>query len=171
MKRILKLVWGFIAPNTEWLVLLAVASVAAYFYADGRAVRADRAAILNGAELICAGVGAEFASSITREKDTKGKDVTVDHARGAVCQRTVRNLASFKAGTDAETAKILAQAMHDHDDKSNSDAARAARSADAARAASERMEKADAEIDQSNRVGAAWFDALNDVAGLRPPRR
>ncbi|CAN5774602.1 hypothetical protein BH11PSE6_BH11PSE6_01820 [soil metagenome] len=85
--KILRSLWGFIAPNTEWLVLLALGGVAAYFYADGRAVRADRAEILHAAQVICAGAGADFAASTKIEADTKGRKVKVDHPRGAVCKR------------------------------------------------------------------------------------
>ncbi|MES2042600.1 MAG: hypothetical protein V4475_01925 [Pseudomonadota bacterium] len=171
MTKLLRLAWGVVKPNTEWFVLLAVAGVGAWFYVQFAQVRADRDALAHSVELICAGAGADFAASSTREKDTKGRPVTVNHARGAVCQRTVRNLAAFQSETYAATARTLAESMQQHDDKSGVDAAHAARSADAARAATERMEKADAQIDQSDRVGAAWFDALNDVGGLRPPRR
>jgi hypothetical protein len=169
--KLFRLVWGVVKPNTEWFVLLAVAGVGAWFYVQFAQVRADRDALAHSVELICAGAGTDFAASSAREKDTKGKPVTVNYARGALCQRAVRNLAAFQNGTNAETARILTGAMKDHDTKSGTDAASAARSAELARASTERMEKADAQIDQTDRVGAAWFDALNDVGGLRPPRR
>ncbi|WCM29188.1 hypothetical protein NDN01_10010 [Sphingomonas sp. QA11] len=168
MKSFARKVWGFIAPNTEWLVLLAVAIVAAWFYADGRAVRADRAEILQASQLICAGAGADFAASTTIETDIRGRKVTVDHARGAVCRRHVANLASFKADTVQATADTLAGAMKDRDAKMGTDAARAATDAAAARAATERMEIEDAKAQSQNRVDRGWYAAVNGVAGLRP---
>lgn len=166
--KIIRTLWRFIAPNSEWLVLLAVAGTAAWFYADGRVVRADRAGILQASQLICAGAGVEFAASTTIETDMKGRKVTVEHERGAVCRRQVANLASFRADTVQATADTLAGAMKDRDTKMGTDAARAAADAAAARAATERMETEDAKAQTSNRVDRGWYAAVNGVAGLRP---
>ena len=166
--KLLKLAWAWAKGQTEWLVLLAVAGVAAYFYVDARSVRADRAEILQATQLICAGAGTEFAASTTLEADTKGRMVTVDHARGVVCRRQVVNLASFKAETVQATADTLAGAMKDRDAKMGTDAARAAIDAAAARAATERMEIEDAKAQSTNRVDRGWYAAVNGVAGLRP---
>lgn len=170
-KALFGALFGKAFANLEWLVLLAVAGVAAYFYADGRRVRADRADIEHAAELICAGAGAPFAASIDQEKDKAGKTVTVNHARGALCQRAVLDLARFKADTDAAAAKTLAQALKDHDARQGADTQAARTAAEAARAASERMEAADAKAERTNRVDSDWFAAVNGVAGLRPPDR
>jgi len=171
VKALAKALFGKIAGELEWIVLLAVAGVAAYFYADGRRVRADRADIQHAAELICAGAGENFAASSDQEKDASGKLVTVQHARGALCQRVVVDLSSFKARTNEATAATLAKALADHDARQGADTNAARAAAEAARDASERMEAADAQAEKTNRVDAGWFAAVNGVAGLRAPPR
>ncbi len=163
----MKAAFGWISGNTEWLLLLALGAVAAYFYADGAHVRRDRERITASADLICSAAGVDFAASASVAASTRGKRVTINHPRGAICLRAVRDLASFKAKTAEVTADALAKAMQDRDAKSGTDIAAAAADARAARAATERMEKADAEIDDTNRVDRRWFGAFNDVAGLR----
>ncbi len=163
----LKAAFGWVTGNSQFLVLVALGAIAAYFYADGANVRRDRERITATAERICTAADADFAASSSMTISTKGKRVTIGHPRGAVCLRQVRNLAAFKAGTMRVTAETLARAMRDRDAKSSTDIERAAADARAARAATERMEKADAEIDHTNRVDRRWFDAFNDVAGLR----
>ena len=169
--KFVRLALRAIAPNTEWLVLLAVAGVGAWLYAQLGQIRADRDRLAHFAEVACASSGAPFPASRVAGKDAKGKPVTIDYPAGKLCGERVLALAKFERETDAATASTLADAMTDHDRKAGTDAARAAQDAKAARAATERMEKADAEIDQSNRVGGSWFDAVNDVGGLRPARR
>lgn len=163
----LKAAFGWFTGNSQFLVLLALGAVAAYFYADGAAVRRDRERITASAEQICSAAGVDFAASASMETSTKGKRVIISHARAALCLRAVRNLASFKADTMAVTADTLTAAMNERDAKSSTDIARAATDARAARAATERMEKADGQIDETNRVDRRWFGAFNDVAGLR----
>lgn len=166
----LKAAFGWISGNSQFLVLLILGAVAAYLYADGAAVRRDRERITATADLICSAAGVDFAASASVQTSTKGKRVFVAHPRGAICLRTVRDLAAFKADTSRITAETLTAAMNDRDAKSGHDAARAATDARAARAATERMEKADAEVDESNRVDRSWFGAFNDLAGLRQNR-
>lgn len=166
----LKAAFGWLTGNSQFLVLLALGAGAAYFYADGAAVRRDRERITASAELICGAAGVDFAASTSIGTSTKGKRVLIAHSRGVLCLRAVRNLASFKADTVAATAETLTAAMNERDAKSSTDIARAAADARAARHATERMEKADAEIDDTNRVDRRWFGAFNDVAGLRKDR-
>lgn len=169
--KFVRLALRAIAPNTEWLVLLAVAGVGAWLYAQLGQIRADRDRLAHFAEVVCASSGVPFPASRVAGKDAKGKPVTIAYPAGKLCGERIIALAKFERETDAATASTLATAMTQHDQKSGTDAARAAEDAKAARAATERMEKADAEIDQSNRVGGSWFDAVNDVGGLRPARR
>ncbi|MFA6125081.1 hypothetical protein [Sphingomonas sp.] len=163
--------WRLVAPNTEWLVLLAVASLGAWLYAQLGQIHADRDRLAHFAEVTCAASGTPFPASTVEAKDKKGKLVAIAYPAGKLCGERVLNLAKFERETDAATAQTLADAMSQHDEKSADDAARAARDAKAARDSTERLEKADAEIDDSNRVGGSWFDAVNDVGGLRPARR
>lgn len=165
--NILRRLFGWFGGNTEWLVLLAMSSVAAWLYVDGMMVRRDRDSIMATADVVCAAAGADFAASATVETAANGKRVTVPHPRGALCLRSVRGLASFQAETIRSSAETLATAMRQRDEKSTSDIARAASDSRAARDATLRMEKADAAIDHTNRVDGRWFGALNDVAGLR----
>lgn len=162
---------GWIANETGWLVLLAVAGVGAWLYIQFAQVRADRDNAIHVADLICAGVGTGFAPSVSQQASTKGKIVLVAHARGALCQRRVADLAEFKARTDEATAALLAQALKDHDARQNTDSAAARAAANAARAAAERMEIADAKANRTNIVDHEWFAAVNGVAGLRASDR
>lgn len=151
-------IWGAITGAREWLTLLAVAGAAAWLYAQYASVRHDRDQLQAFADIACADAGASFAPG-------PGKKA------GAECRAWIRDLAAFKRDTNSETARILADAMADQQRKTGVDAAHARRAAEAARAAAEKMGEADAAITEGDRVGAAWFGALNDVAGLRPPAR
>lgn len=162
-----KAAFGWITGNSQFLVLLALGAIAAYLYADGADVRRDRERITATADHICGAAGVDFATSASVATSTRGKRVTINHPRGQLCLRAVRDLASFKADTIRVTAETLTRAMQNRDTKSGTDIAAAAADARAARAATERMEKADAEIDDTNRVDRHWFGAFNDVAGLR----
>jgi len=169
MNKLLNGAWNLIRPNTEWLVLLAVAGAAAFLYVQLARARADRDAAIHRAELVCAGAGASFAASATIERDAKGRPVTVDHPQGALCRRQVADLAGFRARTIEQSATILADALKDHDARQNTDTAAARSAAEAARSAALRMEAADAEAQRRNEVDHQWFAAVNGVAGLRAP--
>ena len=171
IKTALTAIARWIASETGWLVLLAVAGVGAWLYVQFAQVRADRDNAIHVADVICAGVGTGFAPSVSQETSTNGKIVLVAHARGVLCQRKVADLADFKARTDEATAALLAQALKEHDARQNKDSAAARAAADAARAAAERMEIADAKADRTNIVDHEWFAAVNGVAGLRASDR
>lgn len=164
-------IFTWIKCQWEWLVLFVVASVGAWLYVEVGQIRADRDDALHAAELICAGIGQPFQPTHTAATSTAGKPVTVNHARGALCQRQANDLASFKAKTDEATAATLAQALSDHDARQNTDSAAARTAAEAASSAAERMEKANAEAERRNIVDREWFAAVNGVAGLRAPTR
>jgi hypothetical protein len=157
MRKILSL-WRWITGSREWLVLLLVAAAAAWLYAEYVSIRRDRDRLHAIATEACAAAGSQLVAASTAK-------------RGQLCLRKVRELAAFKGDTDAESARILAEAVTDHNRKTKADAAHARRSAEAANAAAARMEKADAAIQDDDRVGADWFGAVNDVAGLRPRSR
>jgi lauroyl/myristoyl acyltransferase len=101
--------------------------------------------------------------------------VTVTFADGQRCRTAINLAVAFKGETDRATAERLARAMLEHDGKLLADARLARVAAEAAKAATERMEIANAEVeaqpDGTGRVDRAWFAALNDVAGLRAPSR
>lgn len=160
-----------IAAAREWLTLLAVAAIGAWFYVQYGETRAERDALAQWAEVTCANVGAPFDASAEGRVDSNGKAVKVTFARGQRCRTAVAAAVAFKARTDQETAQLLADAMRARETKAAADSALARTAAEAARDAALRMETADAQAAATNRVDPAWFAALNDVAGLRPPRR
>lgn len=158
----------------EWLTLLAVGAAAAWLYAQWAEVRQDRDRLAHWADVTCAGAGTSFAGGTERRTDTAGKPVTVRFADGQRCRTAITTAVAFKGETDRATAERLARAMLEHDGKLVADARLARVAAEAAKAATERMEIANAEVeaqaDGTGRVDRAWFAALNDVAGLHPPR-
>lgn len=170
MKALFSAIFGKFAGEVGWIVLLVVAGVAAWLYVDGARAKADRDAIEHAAELICAGAGAPFPASIEQTMDTKGKPVTIEHARGAACQRKVADLRTFKADAITASAETLANALKDHDTRNTADTLAARANAERLQDALARMEKADADA-ATNLVDHRWFAALNDVAGLRAPDR
>ncbi|TPG14356.1 hypothetical protein [Sphingomonas oligophenolica] len=170
MKLLLSGLFARLRGEAAFIVLLVVAAVGAWLYVQYRQVANDRDDIRHRAELICAGVGQDFAASTSTGTASNGQLVTIDHGRGALCQRRVLDLADFKANTDERTAATLAQALADHDARQNTDNQAARAAAEAASSAAQRMESADADADAKNQVDRDWFAAVNGVAGLRPPR-
>ena len=64
-------------------------------------------------------------------------------------------------------AEILEQARADGEALERADRSTAAAQLEARRTAAINMEKADARIGEDDRVDGDWFDAVNNVAGLR----
>ena len=159
-------VWGQVKAARDWLTLLAVAGAAAFLYYQFQTVQRDRDSLLGFARLACAAAGAEFDASIST---VNGK--AVSHKRGELCSGRIHALGAFERDTLKASNDGLAGALADHASKSEADALAAARDAAAAGAAAQRMEQAENEVRQDDRVGPAWFDALNDLAGLRSPQR
>jgi hypothetical protein len=159
--------FGQIRAARDWLTLLAVAGAAAFLYYKFATVRNERDQLRAFAAVTCASAGAEFAASSAL--DAKGK--TVKHKAGELCRGRILELAAFERDATKASNEALAGALADHNRKSEADLASAARNAAAAAAAAQRMEQADNEIQKDDRVGRNWFDALNDLAGLREPKR
>ncbi len=141
-----------------FLVLLLVAAAGAWLYAEYQRVRADRDDITRGVELICAKAQSDWTA-------------TASAKRGVVCARRVADLLAFRTTADQETARLLAAAMAEANDRTLKDNRAARAAAEAARNAALRMEAADAEADRRNVVDREWTAAVNGVAGLRPPTR
>ena len=167
----MKQLFAAIAAAREWLTLLVVAGVGAWLYVQYAETRAERDALVQWAEVTCAGVGAPFEGSAEDRVDSNGKAVKVTFARGQRCRTAVTTAVAFKARSDQETAQLLADAMRARETKVANDSALARTAAEAARDAALPMETADAEVAATNRVDRPWFAALNDLAGLRPPSR
>lgn len=162
---------GWLKGQSEWLVLLVVAGIGAYFYVQHAHVRDERDDYLQFAELVCAAAGQPYAASAVPAVAKSGKTVVVRHGAGALCRRKVTELAAFRADTIKATADTLAEAMRDQAERQTNDTAAARAAALAARDAAQAMEKADAEAERRNLVDADWFRAVNGVAGLRAPQR
>ncbi|WP_294328335.1 hypothetical protein, partial [uncultured Sphingomonas sp.] len=91
----------------------------------------------------------------------------VKFATGQRCKAAIADLAAFRTDSDRMTADKLAAAMRDRDARTQTDAVHARVAAEAARAATQRMEAADAKAAPTDRIDGDWFAALNDLAGLR----
>lgn len=146
----------FLDTHRKDAVMLLVAIGAAAIYAWGAIGRADRASIVAWADTVCASAGSEY-------QPAEGK-------RGAACRSRVADLAKQEHDTAVQSAAILAQAATDREAKATRDAAQARATAADARAAADAMEKANGDV-SGDRVGGAWFGALNRVGGLRAPSR
>lgn len=160
---------ALVGRSRQWLVLIAVVMVAACFYVKFELVRVDRDRLLGWATAACATTGEGFMPSIRKATSTGGRSVTVIVRRGARCEARIISLAAFERATAVESARIMADAVTDAEARTASDEALARIAAEAAREANERMEKANAKV-EDDRTGSVWFDALNDLAGLRAPR-
>jgi hypothetical protein len=159
----------WISGAREWLVLLAVAAVAAWFYVDARQMRADRDAWARWGDQLCAFAGANTAPATVEVQTDKGKR-RVEKGRGQLCAEAVQDLAAFKARSQTESARLLAEAQREREQKAAAD--RAASHSDAAdrRAAQAKMEEVDAQVGDDDRVGGDWFARLNELAGLHRRR-
>lgn len=158
---------AWIADARAWLTMLAVAGAAAWLYVQYETVRRDRDALLGSLNLICARVGQGVEATTIAAATTAGKSVQIRKARGILCAEAVSDLVTFRTAAERETARILADNLAERNRASSADAARAAADANAARSAAERMEKENANVPSDDRVSGSWFDALNDIGGLR----
>jgi len=163
--KLLKLA-GWIGDAREWLMLLALAAIAAGFYVDARRVRADRDAWASWGGTVCAFAGSTTAAATVTVQTDKGPR-KVDKARGQRCAEAVQDLAAFKAGSQAATAGLLADAAKQQESKAAADRAAATDDSAARRAAAAHMEEIDAQIRDDDRVDGNWFAGLNDLGGLR----
>lgn len=82
--------------------------VGAWLYVQFQQVRADRDDLNHRAEIICAGSGTGFAP-------------VGNLPRGQACAAKVAALVKFKAETDQNTARTLADALAAHDARQNAD--------------------------------------------------
>lgn len=134
------------------LVGLAAGGAVLAVLAWGRHGYAERDELAAFAQEICAAAQSEYAPA----KETAGVG----------CKKAVAELAAFRSETNAASAEILAGAIADASTRNTKAAEQARRAADAARAAAQHMEAVDAAV-EDDRVGRAWFDALNRAGGLR----
>lgn len=146
----------------QWLTLIALGAAAAFLYVQWSRVTGERDRALQWSETACAAAGTTYAAAVAT---VDGK--RVKYATGQRCKATIADLAAFRADTTRLTAETLSKAIRDRDARTQTDAAHARAAAEAARAATQRMEAADAKAAPTDRVDGDWFAALNDLAGLR----
>ncbi len=149
--------------HRKFLTLLAVCVAAVGVYVWGANLMGQRDQLAAWANTACAASGSDYFPS----PGAKG----AARMNGVACLAQVRQLAAFQKQVTSGTAEQLIAALEAREGKQNVDAMLARRAAEAARAASERMEKADAAVGNDNQVGGDWFGAVNQSAGLRPPAR
>jgi hypothetical protein len=154
------MIFAQIKAARAWLTLVGVAIVAAWLYWQLATLRKDRDALLAFSEVTCASAGSPFPASNGPGGKLK---------RGEACRQRVRDLAQLELDVARASNEALKGALDDHATKSRADASAAARHAASAEAAVRKMEQADNAITSDNRVSRHWFDALNNIAGLRPP--
>ncbi len=148
---------GLVVPHGPFIVLLLVASVAAWLWVRGERAIADRDQAVASAEMVCAAASSSFVPEGTRARD-----------RGLVCRDAVKGLADFRLKAIADSNALLVQAERDRLERSRSDIETAVAAANRTAAAARRMEEANAKIGSDDRVDGDWFARLNDLAGLRP---
>ncbi|KQM79357.1 hypothetical protein ASE70_05670 [Sphingomonas sp. Leaf22] len=151
-----------IAGARQWLTLIALGIAAAWLYAQWSDVTGERDRLSAFVQTACAAAGADYTAGVATVDGRR-----IRYPAGQRCHAAIVAAAQFRADTDRATAETLAAAMRDRDTRARSDAAHARAAAEAARAATLRMEAADAKAATTDRVDHDWFAALNDLAGLR----
>ncbi|WP_066725197.1 hypothetical protein [Sphingomonas pituitosa] len=154
--------------GNSWLVLLALSLATAALYVDARRVRADRDAWASWATATCALAGATPAATTAERVDAAGKRHKAVLPRGVACSEAVQDLAAFRAGTLASTARLLTAAAAEQQAKAVSDRTTAQAESGNRAVALTTMEKADAQIRDDDRVDGSWFAALNRLGGMQP---
>jgi hypothetical protein len=150
----------------EWLLLLALAALAAGTYVYARNVAADRDAWASWGRQVCAFAGTTTDAATVEVATDKGQR-KVKKARGQRCSEAVQDLASFRAGAQAATAQVLTEAQSARQGKTNTDIGAAAGNAADRRRALTNMEKLDAQLGDDDRVDGNYFAGINDLGGLR----
>lgn len=148
---------GLALRHRSFLVVLAIAIVAGGLWVRGEHAIADRDRAVAVADGICAAAGSAWMPEGAGPRD-----------RGKACRISVADLAAFKAKAIAESARLLAEHERDRANRTAGDVQEALRAASRTAAAARRMEKANEQVPEDDRVDGSWFAALNDLAGLRP---
>ena len=150
--------WALLSGSRETIILLALAGAAAGLYAWGATGRAERDRVNAWARQICLTAGGEFTGTKLQGKDKPDG-----------CTALVASLAAYKRESQSATAATLARAADRSQVKAVADRTLAGAQASRRAATEQAMEKANESIAPDDRVGADWFDRLNDLAGLHPP--
>lgn len=148
----LRRLWGWLDTHREFLMVLAVAGVAAFLWFRLETTRGERDALLAWRSNACASADAAGTTS-------------------AECSKAIAQLAAFKRDTIASSNTLRTEAAQQHATKAADDIAAADRDRASAGAAKQDMEKANAAISSDDHVGGYWFAALNRTGGLRAPGR
>jgi len=146
----LRALWAIVTRARGLLTLFAIAGAAAFLSIKWIEAKRQRYPGLACIAAACSAAGAA--------------------AERPVCLARIQRLAAFEREALRSTNDLLVRVRAEEDRKRAADLAAARHSAERTRAAIVNMEKADAQI-AGDRAGADWFGAVNDLAGLRPPRR
>lgn len=141
--------------NRQFLTLLLVLASAAAIWWWLEQAKADRAQLLAQAREICATAGEPFQPDGARQEDW-----------GRRCNGRVAALVAFREKTQAGSLDAMIADLERREGKEAADAALAAAYAKRANDALNRMEAADAAV-QDDRVGGDWAAAVNDLARMR----
>lgn len=153
--------------SASWIAMVAISAGIAVVVWQFRSLAADRDALLGFAQTNCAAARQSFDASTEPTRDARGKPVTARYPRGKLCAVRIAALARFETESFRVTADALAAARADDDRRSDADIDAARRHADQARATALKLETENGRIGSDDRVGGAWFDAINDAGGMR----
>ncbi|MBB3877893.1 hypothetical protein [Sphingomonas pseudosanguinis] len=153
----LRTLLGRLKGELRFILLLAVVIAGAWLYVQARHAERDRDDVLRRAELVCAAVGIKW---------------TAKHMRGPgeACADRARQLRADREAIDQQSVRLLTDVMRRANAQASADAQAARAALAQARAAETRMEAANGKVEHDT-VGADWFAALSDLAGLRRPAR
>lgn len=157
-----------LSRSREWLVFLAVAGAAAFLYVRYETAAKDRDWLATWAETACAAAGVGFTDLEVDSLREQPPQKRARAKRGALCRARIADLSKFERESSQASAAALADAADVRAEKSTRDAAAANDAAERAAKAATRMENADAQV-LDDRVDRSWFDAVNDLGGLRRP--
>lgn len=138
-----------------WGRLALVALCAAALIAWGAIGRIDRDKLAAWGSTVCASAGRQL-------KPAEGE-------RGEECAKRIAALAQLERDTLKASNTALADARARDNARADRDLAWARADLTRAAQAIKTMEKENEAIGPDDHVGGSWFDALNRVAGLRPP--
>lgn len=158
---------AFVGANRRMLTLLLALGIGAAFYVQWQAAALDRsraatnaANLLGYSDTVCAALG------VVAPAKTAGK---ADRDRWATaCLAEAQRLGAIEEDLAQGTADSLLSGLDARMGKEQADALLAAALAKRAAEAAERLEDANAAVENDVARGA-WAGAINDAAGLRQP--
>lgn len=148
--------WEAFKAGRKLLTLVAVLVAAATVYVWWQTAEKNRTSLIAAADGICEAAGQPFRPQGVENRDW-----------GLTCLERVRWLRRVETDLANESLNTAIDAMNDQAAKVNADASRAASMARRTDQRLQRMEQADAAV-QDDIVGPSWAGSVNDLGGLRP---